>query len=866
MKNEIVTAEKGRSVYFLAFLLSSFIFFTGCHDPFTSNNTANIPESKGSFSLRLSEGRTVLPTTPSLNDFAVYNLAFTSTSGGSSVSVDRTNATLSTEQILLVPGTYNLTVNAYKDSGKSQLMARGSADDILITAGQNTARAVTLEAQLSGGTGNFSWNITVPQGVTIASMVITPANVGGTYQQTVILSSEAGGSRILNSGQYSLIFNMEKTDGKSVEWNELLYVYQNLESSFTFTFTEAHFSDSSYTVTYDSNGGSNVGQQSVLHGGTLSAPTDPIKNGNTFVGWFTDNNTFANVYNFANTVTKDITLYAKWQPIPSYTVTYVYNDGVTSNQTQAVLHGTTLTNPSNPTNRHFYAISGWYTDNNIFTKSWDFSKPVLESLTLYAKWDAVNGLANKLAWLQTYAQSDTSYTIEVDADESINSYNTLSYSGRSNITITLIGVGNRIISLSSLGKMFTVGTDVTFILNNGITLQGHSENGDSLVSVNVNGTMVINTGAKIFGNNYIIYSSSKSGRPATGGGVHVEGTLTIAGGEILENKVTTTNAASYDSSSPAYGGGVYVASTGTLTMTGGKISDNIAHSGRSKANGGGVYVDSNGTFRLIGGEISDNTASCDSSGYQYTDYTISSGGGVYVSGFFSMESGKISNNKVYASYQNSSSWTSHSGGGVSVASNGTFTMLSGEINNNEVSSTYYPIRIGGGVYVEGHFTMTSGVISLNTAQRGGGVFIYGGTFTMTGGVISCNTALRYSSSPGYPSDPDHGGGVFLRRSSTPYGFFGTFNMTGGVISGNNSGGVCIEIDNYPITSSIFTKSGNSIIYGYEETGLDDYGRLLANADKAVFWQRESDRHLWRYTTLGAGVDISTDNLNIGWGQ
>jgi len=312
-----------RTVFF--FLISSFLILTGCQDPFIAHNAANLPADKGSFSLTLSQSRTILPAAPSLSAFAVYNLAFTQTNGGSAVNTDRTNSTLSTEQILLEPGTYNLTVKAYKDSGKSQLMARGTADGIVITARQNTARAVTLEALLTGGTGTFSWNITVPQDVTAASMVITPANVGGTAQQTVTLHpNDYAGSRTLNSGQYNLTINLESPSGRVV-WKELLYVYQNLDSSFTFTFTNAYFSGV-YTVTYDSNGGTNVGQQSVLYGGTVSAPTDPINAGFYVEGWYKEQ-ALTNKWNFAtDTVTSDITLYAKWDPV-FYTVTFDLNGG-----------------------------------------------------------------------------------------------------------------------------------------------------------------------------------------------------------------------------------------------------------------------------------------------------------------------------------------------------------------------------------------------------------------------------------------------------------------------------------------------------------------------------------------------------------
>jgi len=189
MKNEKRTMNNGKRAAFpFIILVFLFLIITGCPNPFTINE-AGIPNGKGSFSLTLTQGRTILPQTPGLSDFAVYHLAFTPASGGSLLSVDRTNATLLTDQIILDPGTYNLTVDAYKDSGKSQLMARGILNGIVITAGQSTAKTVTLEALLTGGMGTFIWNITVPPNVTTATMKIAPAAADGTTEEIVTLSA-----------------------------------------------------------------------------------------------------------------------------------------------------------------------------------------------------------------------------------------------------------------------------------------------------------------------------------------------------------------------------------------------------------------------------------------------------------------------------------------------------------------------------------------------------------------------------------------------------------------------------------------------------------------------------------------------------
>jgi len=199
----------------------------------------------------------------------------------------------------------------------------------------------------------------------------------------------------------------------------------------------------------------------------------------------------------------------------------------------------------------------------------------------------LGGLATELSWLQTNAANNTTYTFEVTADEDLGSC-TLSYSGKTNVTIVLKGdTVMRTVNLSNNGSLFSVSSGVTLILDKNLTLRGHSGNNSQLVYVN-GGTLVMREGSVITGN------TSSYG---DGGGVYVgsSGTFTMSGGEISGNSSR----------------GVYV-DGGTFTMSGGEISGNT-----SSSYGGGVYVNG-GTFTMSGGEISGNTAAY--------------GGGVYVDG------------------------------------------------------------------------------------------------------------------------------------------------------------------------------------------------------------------------------------------
>jgi len=68
-----------------------------------------------------------------------------------------------------------------------------------------------------------------------------------------------------------------------------------------------------YTVTFNSNGGSNVPSISgIKSGATIELPVNPIKIGFIFSGWFIDNETFINQFISSTKITSDITVYAKW--------------------------------------------------------------------------------------------------------------------------------------------------------------------------------------------------------------------------------------------------------------------------------------------------------------------------------------------------------------------------------------------------------------------------------------------------------------------------------------------------------------------------------------------------------------------------
>lgn len=218
-----------------------------------------------------------------------------------------------------------------------------------------------------------------------------------------------------------------------------------------------------------------------------------------------------------------------------------------------------------------------------------------------------NNLTEKLAWLDRNADSHNTYILVVNANENIAPY-TFNYSGAINITIALRGDGqNRTIRLRTNGTMFTVRKNITFILENNVTLQGHNGNSSALVYVN-GGTLKMRTGSTITGNTDTTVGSSRDG-----------GAIDLSGGIFEMTGGTISGNTAYDA-----GGGVYIYS-GTFTMNGGNIIGNNS----LKSGGGGIYI--RGTFNMNGGIISGNTAL--------------KGGGIHTSnGTFNMRGGTITGN------------------------------------------------------------------------------------------------------------------------------------------------------------------------------------------------------------------------------
>ena len=148
---------------------------------------------------------------------------------------------------------------------------------------------------------------------------------------------------------------------------------------------KAQWGINQYTITFDTNGGSEIAPITQDYGTEITAPADPTRKGYTFKGWDKE---------IPETMPADnITVKAQWE-INQYTITFDTNGGseiapITQD------YGTKITAPADPT-RKGYTFKGWDkkipetmpAENITITARWkDTEKPTGEIIIGTNKWN-----------------------------------------------------------------------------------------------------------------------------------------------------------------------------------------------------------------------------------------------------------------------------------------------------------------------------------------------------------------------------------------------------------------------------------------------------------------------------------------------
>jgi hypothetical protein len=658
------------------------LWITACGNPYEPEPPA-VEEAHVLVRIAPDAARTILPSAQQLYYVLTFN------DGTETVRENLGGALEKT--VALSPGTWNLVVSGFRNAYEAEYgtaVASGNPAPFTVSASSNPVVEVALSASQSG-TGTLRYTLTYPTNPAVSGGRIYLEQLGGPYKEFITLSISSSGNITaglipsLPWGYYQL--NVYLYNGAAAIKSDLVHIYDNLDTEAALVFLAEDFAE-----TADLSG--------------LSSAIEAAKAAQLGVRTSADGS--------------GISTGLKWAPQAAFdalnaaiadaeTVITSYGSGLIQTLVESQI--TTLNSALNA----FTTASG----TGTYTPSAKVSLYVGASSSP----ESIGGgdtLVDALTWLQSNAQSNTAYTVVLRADEDLGPW-ILGGSGTepnrvfsylNNVSLTLKGeTAERIIRLNAQGSLFTVSSygsgDLTLILDENITLQGHADNNAPLLYVNSPyATVEMKTGSKITGNR----NSSSSNNSLT------------------------------------YGGGVYV-SSGTFMMNGGEISGNTSYSG---GGGGGVSViNPSAFFTMNGGKISGNTA-----------YSNNTGGGVFVlAGTFTMIDGEISGNIVNMPSPN---YSQVGGGGVRVSNSGTFTMSGGKINGNTVNGgNYWYISGGGGVYIyDGTFILSGGEISGNTLtginlannndnsySGGSGVYVYRGAFVLQGnGKVALNNPVYLS--------------------------------------------------------------------------------------------------------------------------
>ncbi len=173
-----------------------------------------------------------------------------------------------------------------------------------------------------------------------------------------------------------------------------------------------------YTVTFNTNGGSEITAQDVAYKGLATRPEeDPTRVGYVFAGWFA-NEALTTPFDFNTPITADTTVYAKWdRAIVTITFNIVkdWMVGGGTNETVPIniYYGDVIPADAVPDATHTevggYTFDGWYLNGKAFDVA---TTPVTENITLDAIWH-LNKFNAEIVGEYTYTGAEITPKIKV---------------------------------------------------------------------------------------------------------------------------------------------------------------------------------------------------------------------------------------------------------------------------------------------------------------------------------------------------------------------------------------------------------------------------------------------------------------------
>ena len=283
-----------------------------------------------------------------------------------------------------------VTVTAYPDNGYKFKEWSGAA------TGTKNPVTVTIDGDKTLS-ASFEWIGTTPPpnvSETKYTLAAYPSPTdGGEVSRNPDKNAYTSGEKVTVTAYPANGYKFTGWSGAATSTNTSITVTMDGDKMLT-----ADFELITYTVTFSANGGSgSVSNQSAQAGNSITLPSgyNLSKNGFTFDGWNT--NAYGTGTNYSGGssffVTGDVTLYANWETIPTYTVSFNANGGSGSVPSQNAQEGNSIILPDGDRlSRNGYTFGWWNTDR--YGTGGDYGAGssffVTDDVTLYAVWNEVS--------------------------------------------------------------------------------------------------------------------------------------------------------------------------------------------------------------------------------------------------------------------------------------------------------------------------------------------------------------------------------------------------------------------------------------------------------------------------------------------
>ena len=229
--------------------------------------------------------------------------------------------------------TYTVTFNANGGTGSMADATGVSGDYVLPVCGFTAPNGKQFKAWSVGGvekaagaiiTVNANTTVTaVWENIPVTYYTVTFDSNGGSAVTAQTIEEGQKATKPADPTKSGYDFKGWTLNGSAYDFNTAV----NGDITLVATWEQQQVVPTTYTVSFDSNGGSAVTAQNIEAGQKATKPADPTKSGYDFKGWTMN----GSAYDFNTAVNGDITLVATWeqqQVVPTtYTVSFVANGG-----------------------------------------------------------------------------------------------------------------------------------------------------------------------------------------------------------------------------------------------------------------------------------------------------------------------------------------------------------------------------------------------------------------------------------------------------------------------------------------------------------------------------------------------------------